>query len=602
MDTFSSSGLKKDILSALDDLGFVSPTPIQKQTLGLLLESKDDLIALAQTGTGKTAAFSLPLLNKLTGAERETRILILAPTRELCLQIANDIKSYTKYLPGIRSLAVYGGAAITNQINELKDNPQIVIGTPGRTLDLIKRNKLKVGSIETLVLDEADEMLSMGFKDELDEILAGTPEDKQVLLFSATMPTEIRRIASKYMTNPKEVSAGRENKSNEMITHFYYLVNARDRYNALKRVADVNPDIYSIIFCRTKAETQEIADKLGQDGYNADALHGDLSQAQRDYVMGRFRKKQLQMLVATDVAARGLDVTELTHVINYNLPDDPEVYIHRSGRTGRAGKTGESVSIIHSKEIGKIRLLEKKIGKSIDQAKVPTGKEICSTQLLNLIAKVKDVEIDEERIKAYLPAIMESIADIDHTDLIKKFVLVEFNRFLDYYKDAVDINASSDRGSRSKDLLSGGGKYTKFFMNHGSASKITPGTLIGLINEHVTGKSIDIGKIEIKKSISLFDVETQYADMLIDAFKNTNYKGLVVRPDTEGSGGDSGGSRRSYGGDGGGRSYGGGDRGGRSGGGDRGGRSYGGGDKGGRSGGGDRGGRSGGGDRPRKRY
>lgn len=599
MDTFSSSGLKKDILSALDDLGFISPTPIQQQTLGLLLESTSDLIALAQTGTGKTAAFSLPLLNKLTGMERDTRILILAPTRELCLQIANDIKAYTKYLPGIKSLAVYGGAAITNQITALKDNPQIVVGTPGRTLDLIKRNKLKVGSIETLVLDEADEMLSMGFKDELDEILAGTPEDKQVLLFSATMPSEIRRIASKYMKNPKEVSAGRENKSNEMITHFYYLVNAKDRYNALKRVADVNPDIYAIIFCRTKAETQEIADKLGHDGYNADALHGDLSQAQRDYVMNRFRKKQLQMLVATDVAARGLDVTELTHVINYNLPDDPEVYIHRSGRTGRAGKTGESVSIIHSKEMSKIKQLEKKIGKPIDQAKVPTGKEICQTQLLNLIRKVKEVEIDDERIKPFLPSILESIADIDHTDLIKKFVLVEFNRFLDYYKDAVDINVI-DRGR--KDAVSGNSKFTKFFMNHGSASKITPGTLIGLINEHVPGQSIEIGRIEIKKSISLFDVETQYADILIDAFKRTNYKGLIVRPDNEGDAPKRPSTGRSYGGGGDRRSSG--DRPSRSygGGGDRSGsgRSYGGGEKSGRSYGGDK--KSYGNDKPKKRY
>ncbi len=591
MDTFSSSGLKKDILSALDDLGFISPTPIQKQTLGLLLESTTDLIALAQTGTGKTAAFSLPLLHKLTGSERETRILILAPTRELCLQIANDIKSYTKYLPGIKSLAVYGGAAITTQITALKDNPQIVVGTPGRTLDLIKRNKLKVGSIETLVLDEADEMLSMGFKDELDEILSGTPEEKQVLLFSATMPSEIRRIASKYMKNPKEVSAGRENKSNEMITHFYYLVNAKDRYSALKRVADINPDIYAIIFCRTKAETQEISDKLGHDGYNADALHGDLSQAQRDYVMNRFRKKQLQMLVATDVAARGLDVTELSHVINYNLPDDPEVYIHRSGRTGRAGKTGESVSIIHSKEMGKIKQLEKKIGKPIDQAKVPTGKEICQTQLLNLIRKVKEVEIDDERIKPFLPSIMESIADIDHTDLIKKFVLVEFNRFLDYYKDAVDINAT-DRGRR--DAVSGNSKFTKFFMNHGSASKITPGTLIGLINEHVPDQSIEIGRIEIKKSISLFDVETQFADTLIDAFKRTNYKGLIVRPDIENNAPKRPSEGRSYGG-GERRSYGGGERSG-------GGRSYGGGEKSGRSYGGSSDKKSYGSDKPKKRY
>ena len=534
MNSFETSGLKPEILSALNDLGFQTPTPIQQQTLGLLLESNTDLIALAQTGTGKTAAFSLPLLHKLTNDDREIKVLILAPTRELCLQIANDIKSYTKYMPGIKSVAVYGGANISTQIAALKDKVQIVVGTPGRTLDLIKRNKLKVASIETLVLDEADEMLSMGFKDELDEILAGTPEEKQVLLFSATMPEEIRRIASKYMSNPKEVSAGRANKSNEMIAHFYYVVSAKDRYNALKRIADVNPEIYAIIFCRTKAETQEVADKLGHDGYNADALHGDLSQAQRDYVMNRFRKRQLQMLVATDVAARGLDVTDLTHVINYNLPDDPEVYIHRSGRTGRAGKTGMSVSIIHTKEMGKIRQLEKKIGKAIDVAKVPTGKEICEVQLLNLIDKVKEVEINEDRIKPFLPAIMSSIADIDHIMLIKKFVLVEFNRFIDYYKDAVDINVG-DKGGR--DTKTGGGSFVKFFMNHGSQSKITPGILINLINEHVPDQNIEIGRIEIKKTMTLFDVDVKHKDTLIAAFKKTNYKGLLVKPDQQPAGG-----------------------------------------------------------------
>ncbi|MBK8700701.1 MAG: DEAD/DEAH box helicase [Saprospiraceae bacterium] len=528
MNSFETSGLKPELLSALKDLGFVTPTPIQQQTLSLLLESKRDLIALAQTGTGKTAAFSLPMLQSLTGKENEIRVLILAPTRELCLQIANDIKSYTKYLPGIKSVAVYGGANIMTQISALRDGVQIVIGTPGRTLDLIKRNKLKVDKIETLVLDEADEMLSMGFKDELDAILAGTPEDKQVLLFSATMPDEIRHIASRYMHNPQEVSAGKANKGNEMITHYYYVVSAKDRYNALKRIADVNPDIYGIIFCRTKAETQEIADKLGHDGYNADALHGDLSQAQRDYVMNRFRKRQLQMLVATDVAARGLDVNDLSHVINYNLPDDPEVYIHRSGRTGRAGKTGESVSIVHSKEMGKIRQLERKIGKSIDLARVPTGKEICEVQLLNLITKVKEVEINEDRIKPFLPAIMDSIANIDHIDLIKKFVLVEFNRFIDYYKDAVDINVV-DKSSR--EARASGSGFVKFFMNHGSQSKITPGILINLINEHLPDQSIDIGKIDIHKSMTLFEVDAKYKDMLVEAFKRTNYKGLIVRPD-----------------------------------------------------------------------
>jgi ATP-dependent RNA helicase DeaD len=553
--TFATSGLKPEILSALDDLGFVTPTPIQQQTLSLIIDSDDDLIALAQTGTGKTAAFSLPLLQKLTGQERDIKILILAPTRELCLQISNDIKSYTKYLPGVRTVAVYGGASITTQIAELRNNVQIVVGTPGRTLDLINKKKLKIEAIQTLVLDEADEMLSMGFKDELDDILSGTPADKQVLLFSATMPDEIRRIAGKYMTKPREVSAGRENKSNENITHFYYQVSAKDRYSALKRIADINPDIYSIIFCRTKAETQEIADKLGHDGYNADALHGDLSQAQRDYVMNRFRKRQLQMLVATDVAARGLDVTDLTHVINFNLPDDPEVYIHRSGRTGRAGKKGESVSIVHSKEMFKIKQLERKIGKPIDHASVPTGKDICRTQLLNLIDKVKEVEINEERIEPFIPAILERIEDIDHVLLIKKFVSVEFNRFLEYYKDAVDINVH-ERSRRDGDT--GNSKFVRFFMNHGSQSRITPGTLIELINEHIPQKNVELGKIEIKKAISLFEIAREDQDLVLDSFKKTNYKGLVVRLDIEnpengggGSFGRSGGgsSRSRYGGE-----------------------------------------------------
>jgi ATP-dependent RNA helicase DeaD len=528
--TFATSGLKPEILSALDALGFETPTPIQQQTLSLIIDSDDDLIALAQTGTGKTAAFSLPLLQKLSGNERDIQILILAPTRELCLQITNDIKAFTKFMPTINTVAVYGGASITTQISALKSNVQIVVGTPGRTLDLIEKKKLRIENIKTLVLDEADEMLSMGFKDELDAILAGTPQDKQVLLFSATMPEEIRRIASQYMTKPREVSAGRENKSNENISHYYYQVSAKDRYNALKRIADINPNIYAIIFCRTKAETQEIADKLGHDGYNADALHGDLSQAQRDYVMNRFRKRQLQMLVATDVAARGLDVNDLTHVINYNLPDDPEVYIHRSGRTARAGKKGESVSIVHSKEMFKIKQLEKKIGKPIEHALVPTGKDICRTQLLNLIEKVKEVEIDEERINPFIPAILESIQDIDHVLLIKKFVSVEFNRFLNYYKDAIDINVHEKSRKERQDDNS---KFVRFFMNHGSQSKITPGLLIELINEHIPSKNVEVGRIEIKKSISLFEVAAEDKELVISEFKKTNYKGLIVRPDVD---------------------------------------------------------------------
>jgi ATP-dependent RNA helicase DeaD len=542
MDSFSQSGLKPEILKALGDLGFETPTPIQKKSLPLLLNSNTDVLALAQTGTGKTAAFSLPLIHKLDKELGKVKILILAPTRELCMQITNDIKNYTKYMPYIKAVPVYGGASITTQISQLKEKAHIVVGTPGRTLDLINKKKLDVSEIQTLVLDEADEMLSMGFKDDMDAILAGTPDAKQVLLFSATMPHEIRQISEKYMNNPAEIATDRVNKSNENIHHFYYLVNAKDRFNALKRIADVNPDIYAIVFCRTKAETQEVADKLSSGGYNADALHGDLSQAQRDYVMNRFRKRQLQLLIATDVAARGLDVNDLSHVIHYNLPDDPEVYIHRSGRTGRAGKTGESVSILHSKEMQRIRHLERLIGKSIERALVPTGKEICQTQLLNLIDKVKEIEIDEKKIAPFLPAIMSSIANIDHIELIKKFVLVEFDRFIEYYKDAVDINITDNKSNRNSDKSSGGA-FTKFYMNHGSESRITPGILINLINEHLPNASVNIGRIEIKKTMTLFDVESRYRDMVIDAFKRSSYNGLIVRPDQAGSSDDFRGGR-----------------------------------------------------------
>lgn len=560
MNTFAESGLKKELLDAISDLGFLTPTPIQQKAITVLLETQNDLIALAQTGTGKTAAFSLPILHKIERNVDSIQALILAPTRELCLQITSDIENYTKYLPGISNLAVYGGTSITNQIKDLRQGVQIVIGTPGRTLDLINRGRLKIDNIKWLVLDEADEMLSMGFKDDLDAILSTTPKEKQVLLFSATMPREIRRIATDYMKSPVEIQAERVNMSNAMILHKYYMVQAKDRYLALKRLVDVHPNIYGIVFCRTKIETQEVADKLGKDGYNADALHGDLSQAQRDYVMNRFRTRQLQLLVATDVAARGLDVADLSHVIHYNLPDDPEVYIHRSGRTGRAGKTGESISIVHSKEAGRIRLLEKKISKPIERAMVPTGKEICGKQLLNLIAKVKEVEVDEDQIAPFMPDIMDSVKDMSFEELVKHFVSVEFNRFLAYYKDAEDINLSSrtsqtrDRDDRRKGdssgpltyPSSGGSKYTRFFVNHGTRTGLNPKALINLINEHMPDVSVGIGKIEIQNTVSFFEVDSKYEQDLTNAFKQTPYRGLNVYPDKKGGEGDfsSGGSER----------------------------------------------------------
>ena len=546
MNTFAESGLKTELLDAISDLGFETPTPIQKKAIDVLVNSEDDLIALAQTGTGKTAAFSLPILHHLDVSEVKIQALILAPTRELGLQIAKDIESYTKYLPKIKSLAVYGGSNISAQIKELNKGVHIVIGTPGRTLDLINRKKLKIDSIKWLVLDEADEMLSMGFKDDLDAILDSTPKEKQVLLFSATMPKEIRRIASEYMTSPKEVESERVNMANSMIKHKYFMVSARDRYLALKRLVDVHPTIYGIVFCRTRMETQEVADKLGKDGYSADAIHGDLSQAQRDYVMGRFRTKQIQILVATDVAARGLDVANLTHVINYNLPDDPEVYIHRSGRTGRAGNTGESIIIIHSRERNKIRYLEKKIGKPIEVAKIPTGKEICGVQLFSLIERVKNIEVNEDQISEFMPKIMELVADMDHEELIKKFVSVEFNRFLEYYSGAGDINVT--QGSRERDRSKGNSEsgYTKYFVNHGTKTGLNPKALINLINEHYPEKKIDIGRIDIQKTVSFFEVDSQYENDLTKAFKNTSYRGLQIYPDRKpvSSGGDGGDRRR----------------------------------------------------------
>ncbi|MFM8448939.1 MAG: DEAD/DEAH box helicase, partial [Haliscomenobacter sp.] len=389
--TFEDLGLNPQVLRAVQELGFETPTPIQEKAIPHLLQSKDDLVAFAQTGTGKTAAFGLPVIHQVDPHKSSVQMLALCPTRELCLQITRELTNYSKYIPGLKVVAVYGGAEISRQISELNQGPQIVVGTPGRALDLINRRKLVVDNIRWLVLDEADEMLSMGFKDELDAILATTPSTKQTLLFSATMPEEMVGIAQKYMHDPVEISAGKRNMGAENVQHHYYLVHAKDKYLALKRIADYYPNIYGIVFCRTRQETKEVADKLMEDGYNADALHGDLSQAQRDYVMQRFRLKQLQMLVATDVAARGLDVNNLSHVINYNLPDDPEVYIHRSGRTGRAGKSGISILIANMREKGKIGFIEKKIGKRFDQKPVPTGSDICEKQLFHMIDRIENI-------------------------------------------------------------------------------------------------------------------------------------------------------------------------------------------------------------------
>jgi ATP-dependent RNA helicase DeaD len=527
MTSFEALGLIPELIKVVDELGFTNPTPIQEKIIPIILEEQKDLIGLAQTGTGKTAAFGLPIIQLTDDHLKAVQSLVLCPTRELCMQVANDLKTYCKYVPGIKVVPVYGGANIETQINALKKGCQIVVGTPGRTLDLIRRKVLKPQDIRWLVLDEADEMLNMGFKEELDAILQQTPGQKETLLFSATMPNEIRRIADTYMIHPEEILAGKKNIGAANLRHEFYVVQAKDRYEVLKRIADINPKIYSIVFCRTRRETKEVADKLIADGYNADALHGDLSQAQRDSVMNRFRIKHLQILVATDVAARGLDVNDLTHVINYNLPDEAETYIHRSGRTGRAGKSGVSVSICHSRELNKIRKLEELSGKKFTKRLVPDGKEICEKQLFNLIDKVENIEVDESQIEQFLPVIYEKLDWLSREDLIKHFVSVEFNRFLSYYKDSRDLNAASK--PQKEPLKKGKARnFSRFFLSIGSKSGLTVPRLIGLINDSTGKRNIEIGKIDIMKKFSFFEVDSAYEAEVLNAFKNAKYEGGKV--------------------------------------------------------------------------
>lgn len=520
MITFHELGLNKNLLQAVDELGFVNPTPIQQKAIPQILGSEKDLIALAQTGTGKTAAFGLPILEQLSVESRTVQAIILCPTRELCLQITKDLESFSKYLGNVMIQSVYGGADAVKQINGLKKNPQIVVGTPGRTLDLIKRGALKINHINWLVLDEADEMLNMGFREDIDAILEGTPKEKQTLLFSATMMKEVRRIANEYMHKPDEISIGKSNEGANNVEHHYYMVRANDRYLVLKRLADINPNVYGIVFCRTRRETKEVADALIQDGYNADALHGDLSQAQRDTVMDKFRRKQLQLLVATDVAARGIDVNELTHVINYNLPDDPEVYVHRSGRTGRAGNKGISIVIAHSREGRKIKELEKLIGKRIEAKKVPTGKEIVEKRLFATIDKIEQIDVDETQIAPYMDTISKKLEWMDRDELLRRFVSLEFTTFLDYYKNAKDLNVSEsgkgDRESRNGNVQG----FTRFFINIGQKQQIKVPNLIGLINEKTRKRDIEIGKIEILRNFSFFEADSAHEQLILDSFKN----------------------------------------------------------------------------------
>ena len=536
--TFSEIGLNQNIQKAIADLGFETLTPIQQEAIPYLLENETDLIALAQTGTGKTAAFGLPILHKIEVERKLPQAIILCPTRELCLQISKDMESYSKYIKGLKVTPVYGGASIVPQIQLLKSGTQIIVGTPGRVIDLINRKALRLQDIEFVILDEADEMLNMGFKDDLDIILAETPKEKQTLLFSATMPKEVMRISKTYMFSAKTIEVASRNEGTKNVDHHYYMVNASDRYKALRRICDINPDIYGIVFCRTRRETADIADKLMQDGYNADAIHGELSQAQRDHVMARFRQKKLQMLVATDVAARGLDINDLTHVINYNLPDDNEIYVHRSGRTGRAGKKGISIIIAHSREGRKLKDIERMIKRDLILKKVPNGDEICQIQLMRLVDKVVATEINHQ-IDRYLPSIEEKLAHLDKEQLIKHFVSTEFNRFLSFYKNAPDLNISvsknndsNKRGEKNNQKTERTGHaeqgHTRFFINLGKEKDLHAHNLIGLINEYTRNRNIPIGKIDIMRKFSFFEVPSDFATDVLGGLSDANWNGNRV--------------------------------------------------------------------------
>lgn len=526
--TFKDLNLKDDILSAIAELGFEQPMPIQEKTIPFVLEKNADLVALAQTGTGKTAAFGLPIIQLIDPTKKQIQALVLAPTRELCIQISNDLKKFSKNIKALRIVPVYGGEDIRTQLKQLDSTPQIVVATPGRLIDLIERGKIELGAIDFLTLDEADEMLNMGFKDDIETILQRTPSTRRTLLFSATMPQEIAYIARQYMGKYEEITVGTRNSGSENVEHIYYVSQAKQRYLVLKRIVDLNPDIYGIVFCRTRQETKEVAEHLMHDGYNADALHGDLSQAQRDTVMQKFRIRNIQLLVATDVAARGLDVSDLTHVINYNLPDDVEIYTHRSGRTGRANKKGISVSIIHSKERFKIKDIERMLKKTFEQQQIPNGLEVCKKQLFYLIDKMQQVEVNDEQIAPYTEQIMKQLEHLSKEELLKRFVSLEFNRFLNYYKNSEDLNYQekergmrSDLGERSSKGDRGekkSGKRIRLKINIGDREGIDPRRFLGIINDVTNDKSISIGSIEVTNKFTFFDVFADQAEQVIKAF------------------------------------------------------------------------------------
>ncbi|MBC9812987.1 DEAD/DEAH box helicase [Crocinitomicaceae bacterium CZZ-1] len=538
--TFEELGLKSGVLKSLTEMGFETPTPIQTEAIPHLLKEESDFVGLAQTGTGKTAAFGLPLVSKVEEGRKIPQGLVICPTRELCLQITKDLQNFSKHLK-INVVAVYGGTDIRRQMTDIKNGATIVVATPGRLVDLANRKALRLEEVEWVVLDEADEMLNMGFKEDIDTILEQTPDWKNVWLFSATMPKEVAEIAKNYMTNPLEVSIGHKNQTNENIEHIYFMVKEKDRYAATKRLIDFNPSIYGLIFCRTRRETAQVAEMLEKDGYNAAPLHGDLSQAQRDSVMKRFREKSLQILVATDVAARGIDVSDVTHVINYNLPDDIENYTHRSGRTARAGKKGESLVLINTRELGKIRQIERTIRTTFTVGTVPNAKEICEIQLLKLADKVISTEVKEDEIEEFLPIIMREFDGLSKEEVVKKFISAEFNRFIDYYERAGDLNASTsrdrgdrddfneDRGSRNRDRGSrrDEGK-TRFFVSLGKRDGLNPGGLLRVICDSTGLRSENIGKIDILASFSFFEADDELADKILSNVNGTEYEGHKV--------------------------------------------------------------------------
>ncbi len=551
MNKFEQLGLNPAILKAVEEMGFTEPSEVQEKAIPILLQEDTDMVALAQTGTGKTAAFGFPLIHKINAQSKHTQGLILSPTRELCLQITNELKNYAKFTPGLNTVAIYGGASITDQAQQIRRGAQVIVATPGRMQDMIKRKLVDISKIEYCILDEADEMLNMGFFEDITNILSYTPNEKNTWLFSATMPKEVSTIAKKFMRNPIEITVGNKNESTSNVSHEYYLVNTRDRYAALRRLADANPEIFSVIFCRTKRDTQKVAENLVEDGYNAAALHGDLSQNQRDMVMKSFRNRQIQMLVATDVAARGIDVDDITHVINYQLPDEPEIYTHRSGRTGRAGKTGISMVIVSKSELRKIKSIERIIKKNFEQKQIPDGMKICEVQLFHLANDIKNTTINHD-IDPYLPSIETVLEGLTKEEIIKKVFSVEFTRFFNHYKNASDLN-SKVSNSRDRDGASSGGSYggdsTRYFINVGTKDDFDWMSLKDYLKETLDLGRDDVSRVDVKESFSFFNTSSDMAEKVIATFENVQHQGRSVNVEVSQDTGRGGGRRSSGGGD-----------------------------------------------------